>query len=174
MPSFEEKVEYCPSFPCVMIRQASTAPSSTLGFAFSLLVPALFFVAAHYRDVTFRMRALCTLRRCGWEAIRLATIAEQMIELEQKGCEDAIVAADILRSNKIRAVEVKFRRSKVKHHDGRGASCKLVYLTHPYTSLSSIQSRTFEWEDVTDQALQESVSGMLGRMLNFEFLSTVS
>ena len=138
------------------------------------LVPAIFFVAAHYRDVTFRVRALCTLRRCGWGGIRLASIVEQMIELEQRGCEDAIVATDISGINRILALEVTFSKSELKDDNDRGACCKLVYSIHPYTSLSSIKKHTFKWEDVTDQALQDCVSRLLGGMLNFEFLSTAS
>ncbi len=138
------------------------------------LVCALFFIAAHYRDVTFRMRALCTLRQCGWEGIRLATIAEQMIKIEERGHEDVIVAADIPRSNRIRALEVAFPKSEVEDDDHRGASCTLTYLIHPYNSLASLRRHTFMWEDVTDQALQDSVSRLLRRALDFEFLSSAT
>lgn len=138
------------------------------------LVPALFFVAAHYRDMTFRIRALCTLRRCGWEGIRLATIAEQIMKIEGTGHADAIVAADIPWTNRIRAREVMFSDPELEDADDRGACCTLVFSTQPYRSLSSIKRHTFKWEDVTDKALQGSVSRLLGRMLNFDFLSTGS
>ena len=138
------------------------------------LLPAIFFVAAHYRDVTFRMRALSTLRQCGWEGIRLATIAEQIMEIEGTGYADAIVAADIPWTNRIRAFEVIFSDPEFDGADDRGVCCTLVFSTQPYGSLSSIKSHTFKWEDVTDKALQGSVSRSLGRMLNFDFLSTGS
>ena len=134
------------------------------------LLPALFFIAAHYRDVAMRRRAICSLGTCGWEGIRLATIAEQMVELEERECDNAIVAADIPESNRVRAIEVIFS-SKDEQNNDLGTSCTLIYCVHPYGQPSSLKRHTFEWEGIGDQAVQESVSLLLGRALNFEFLS---
>lgn len=163
--------EYLGQFEHLMLKATYmlTKPN-TKDLAEKVLCP-LFFTAAHYRDVTIRRRAVAEIQRCGWEGVRLATIAEQLIHVEEKGCENAIVAADIPERNRIRVLGVSFLPSQSHADDPNGTLCDLAYSVSPYASPSSIRKHRFKWDDVGDQAVQASISQLLQRVLNFEFTS---
>lgn len=130
----------------------------------------LFFVATHYRNVSVRRTAIGHLRRCGWSGIRLATVAEEIVKLEERGCEDAIVAADIPENRRIRALRISFPKS-IMGRVGSASPCVLNYCISPYESPASVKRHTFNWPDVGDQAVQSSIIQLLDRMLVFEFPS---
>jgi hypothetical protein len=128
----------------------------------------LFFIAAHYRNVATRRTTVWHLRQCGWSGIRLAFIAEKIIELEEKGFEDAILAVDIPEWNRVRALDINFPSSIVERKPG-STLCILRYSVSPYDGCHHAKSHAFEWDDVGDSAVQSSIVKLLERMVTFQF-----
>ena len=161
----------------VMVKMAYLV-RDTHNFAFSslrleeTLLPAFFFIALHYRSCEHRRRAINSLQECGWEGNRLARIAEQVVELEEGGYEDAVVAADIPESNRMRVVDILFPTSRSSEEYSLSPDCTLVYHVYPYNRPSSLRHHDFQWDGMTDKAVQESVRRLLKRASNFEFVCT--
>jgi hypothetical protein len=91
--------------------------------------------------------------------------------VEETGIDDAIPCADIPEFKRIRAVDISFSNNDTSNGEVTGPICTLLYSKNPYVDPSTIREHAFRWDDIEDQGVQESVRQLLGRVLNFEFLS---
>jgi hypothetical protein len=134
------------------------------------LLSPLFFVAMRYRAAAFRRRAIEYLRRCDWPGRRLATIAEQVVGLEESGDRDVVVCSDVPVSRRVRLLDVAFpdsttmssKKSKV------GSRCAMSFAKSPYDG-SNHGVHNFLWKDLPrDESVCESIRLLLARVLRFE------
>lgn len=130
----------------------------------------LFFVASHYRSPEFRQRAIGYLRKCDWPGKRMATVAEQIMEIEERSVAGVMNCGDVPAESRIRLIDISFPESK-SGDDSKDSLCMLRYAKMPYDGKSN-DVRLFPWEDMPkDSSVQDSVKQLLGRVMRYEILS---
>ncbi|KAI1615614.1 hypothetical protein EDD36DRAFT_417109 [Exophiala viscosa] len=108
------------------------------------LAPILFFVATRCRDPALRRRAISYLHQCSWEGIRLSTIADQVIKLEERKIGHSIsCSGDIAEERRVVVTDISISDNSL---------CTLHLIRpskwHPPETLH----HNFTWIDVHDDA----------------------
>lgn len=88
-------------------------------------LPPLFFVATRYRSVSFRRRAIKSLRMCGPDGQLLAYIATRIMRVEEKGISEPIVCSDIPETNRVQIQSITL--------DSSTQSYTLYFRRYPFT-----------------------------------------
>lgn len=112
---------YCESIELVMV-SCDILMTRTLTTRF---IPPLFFVATRYRSLSFRRRAIKSLRRCGPDGQLLADIASRIARVEESGIPGPVLCSDIPEGKRVRIQNVEL--------DPSAQSYVLYFKRHPFT-----------------------------------------
>ena len=99
--------------------------------------------------------------RCGWEGRRLGRVVEEVVRLEE-GVEEE---GDVREGRRIRVLGVGWKDG------GKEVRCVLRYQLSTDVVGSEGREHGFVWGDVGDRAVQEGITRLVERMLNYEFQS---
>jgi hypothetical protein len=142
----------------------------------------LYFIAAHCRTPLIRRRATEWLKLCGWTGIRMATIAQQIINMEER-IDWTGSAADVPAERRVQVLDVSFSAAKAdvqsltltERGAGRDSVCVMSYAKKPWDG-SNNDVHIFRWADLpaSDEALHASVRQLLGRVARFELITAGS
>lgn len=161
---------YFSNFEHAMIKMTHLITEETPDVVKERSLCPLFFIATHYRSVDVRTRALTFLRKCDWPGRRMATVAEQMIKIEERSLKEVITCADVPPEARIRLVDISFPEAK-SGDDSEGSLCMLNYAKMPYDGKNN-DVKLFRWKDMPkDKSVQESVKQLLGRVMRYEILA---
>lgn len=87
--------------------------------------PPLFFVATRYRSLSFRRRAIKSLRKCGPDGQLLAYIASRIMRLEEEGVLEPVVCSDIPETKRVQIQSIAM--------DSSTQSYTLYFRRYPFT-----------------------------------------
>ncbi|KPI35788.1 uncharacterized protein AB675_11126 [Cyphellophora attinorum] len=142
----------------------------------------LYFIAAHCRTPLIRRRATEWLKLCGWTGIRMATIAQQIINMEER-IDWTSSATDVPAERRVQVLDVSFSAAKadvqpltlIEKGAGRDSVCVMSYAKKPWDG-SNNDVHIFRWADLpaSDEALHASVRQLLGRVARFELIAAGS
>jgi hypothetical protein len=121
------------------------------------LAPVLFFIATRCRDPALRRTAASYLCQCSWEGIRLSTIADQIIKLEQRGIAHIVTCSgDVPQERRVVVTDVSFSDDSV---------CTLHLIRPSRCNPSETLYYSFKWVDVHDDAAVTSSITQVSRSL---------
>ncbi|KAK4939770.1 hypothetical protein LTR10_020054 [Elasticomyces elasticus] len=125
------------------------------------LVPVLFFVATRCRDPALRRRAMSYLHQCLWEGVRLSTIADRVIKLEERGmCDSITCSGEVLEERRVVVTDGSFSDKSL---------CTLHLIRPSKWDPPETLYHTFKWIDVhDDDSVACSIVQLLRRTLRFE------
>jgi hypothetical protein len=161
---------YFNNFEHIMIKMTHIITEETSDAIKERCLCPLFFIATHYRSPDFRRRAIDYLRKCDWPGKRMAAIADQMMDLEERSIPEVVACADVPTEARIRLLDVSFLEAK-SGDDDEGSLCMLKYSKTPYDGRND-DVHLFRWRDMPqDRSVQDSVKLLLGRVRGYEMLA---
>lgn len=133
----------------------------------------LYFIAAHCRSPKTRRMAVEYLKLCGWPGIRMAALAQQIVNLEERtdwtGC-----SAQVPVDRRLNVLDVAFtsrRQDRTGSPPAEGSCCVISYAKTPFDG-SNNDVLIYRWSDLpADDVLQASVQQLIRRVTRFELVA---